>query len=167
MVALIIAFLQSKLGPPVFMIIGAAAALGWGMYYMESQAYDRLLTESATKLEEQKGQTRIAVAANETLVIANTTLKDQAESDKINKAIDEYKMSVLIKERNDANKKYDSYRSRMAGVMDKKGSLIARRANSATRMLVVGIEASTCRTCGGESRNSKDSPPTKPAPTAN
>lgn len=165
--AIIGQFLGSKLGPPMFLVIGAVAALGWGLWYMGDQAYDRLLTESATKLAEQKGETRKAVDANVTLATANKELTDQSIQNKANRKIEEYKKAILIKERDDANKKYDSYRSRMAGVMDKKGSLIARRANAATRMLVGGLEAATCRTCGEGGANTQDSPTTEPAPTAN
>ncbi len=153
-------FLSSKVGPPLFLVIGAVAALGWGMWYMEDKAHG----DTKITLGEQKGQTQKAVEANEALALANRELQVQREKDKVNSESEAREMAALRKENNEVNEKYDAMRSRMAGVMSAKGSLIARRANRATGLLVTRLEDGTCRAgCGGDEDTEGDTPTGEPA----
>lgn len=153
-------FLSSKVGPPLFLVIGAVAALGWGMWYMEDKAHNRTLVT----LGQQRGETDKAVEANQALVLANQELQVQRAKDAVNRDSEAREMAALRKENNEVNKKYDAMRSRMAGVMSAKGSLIARRANRATGLLVTRLQDGTCRAgCGGDEDTEDNAATGKPS----
>ena len=158
-------FLSSKVGPPLFLVIGATAALGWGLWYMEDKAHKQTIYDAATRIAEQKAQTDKAVKANEALQVTVDTLEDQAVKNTVNRAIEVQEFARMRKELDQTNAKYDSMRSRLAPAMAKKGSLIARLANRATGVLLDGLEARTCRAgCGGD-ENTEDSPGADDSPT--
>jgi len=159
-------FLSSKVGPPLFLVIGATAALGWGLWYMEDAAHMRTINEAATKLAEQKEQTNKAVLANETLQTTVNDLEDAARTNEINVAIERQQFALMRKQLDETNAKYDSMRSRLAPAMARKGSLIARLANRATGVLLDRLEARTCRAgCGGDEDNQDQAEPDEPPPS--
>lgn len=152
-IAFITSFLSSKLGPPMFIVIGAIGAAGWIAFYFQYNAFNDLQIESATKLEAQKGETRKAVDANESLVTANNLLTQQRAEDAVNLAASNRQSALSLKERDEANDKYDAMRSKMAGAMSGRGSHVARLANRATKLLLDGLETATCRAGCDESGN--------------
>lgn len=163
--AFITSFLSSKLGPPVFMVIGAVAALGWGLWYMEDQAHNQTMIDASAAITKANGEIEKAASANDSLKLANNELEKAAIQNQVNQKIEQYEKAMLIKERDYANAKYDSYRARMSNVMDKKGSLISRMANNATNSLILQLEAATCRAgCDTEGNNEDSAEPSADTP---
>ena len=147
-------FGSSKTG--IMFVIGAVAAIGWGMYYMTDKAYDALLVDSAQKIERAEQNTRTVEGV---LKVTNASL-DQLRLDRL----EDYKAKIQQdaeraqdrKELADLQNKLNSYRKRWANVANKKPELLARIINRATRKRVREIQATTCRTNCNTDENSSN-----------
>lgn len=139
-------FLSSSLGPPVFMLIGAVSAGASFMAYFYHGEYYELYADSKVKIERAETNTRTVEKALETTKKSLADLQLQRQRDEINRQADLEQTAKLRVERDKANAKYDSYRKRLPGVMAKKGTLIARRANKSTRLLLDKFKVTSCRT---------------------
>lgn len=126
--------------------VGAAAAIGWGMWYMTDQAHQRLLVESAEKLERSEANNTKLRAALDT---SNGTI-EQMRAD----ALENYKQKLrddaeadrLRNELATAQSQINKYKEGWTNAATKRPGLLSRLANRATRQRVQRIEAATCRT---------------------
>ncbi|MBL4752029.1 MAG: hypothetical protein JKY52_00305 [Flavobacteriales bacterium] len=147
-------FGSSKTG--IMFVIGAVAAIGWGMYYMTDKAYDALLVDSAKKIERAEQNTRTV----EGVLKATNASLDQLRLDRL----EDYKLKIQQdveraqdrKELADLQNKLNSYRKRWANVANKKPELLARIINRATRKRVREIQAATCRANCNPDENSSN-----------
>lgn len=159
MLAVITAFLSSTLGPPVFIAIGALSAGASFVAYFYHGEYYELYADSKVKIERAEAGTAQAVKALETTKKSLADLTLQRERDGINNKANLEQTAKLRIERDKTNAKYDNYRKRLPGIMAKKGTLIARRANKSTRLLLDKFKVTSCRTgCGTRTVNSNSTP---------
>lgn len=136
------------LSPAMPYLLGGAIVAGLvlsGMLYFKGRQYDRLLAESAGKIERAESNARqMEQVAKDQQAEISRLLTAQAEQ----KARDEQRarqIALAQKSLDEERRKNDSYRSRWAKVANEKPGLLANRINRAADERMRRIAAATCR----------------------
>lgn len=143
--ALIGQFLGSKLGPPMFLVIGAAAALGWGLWYMEAKAHDQTIKNNATQIATLEGSVKALDQALIDQKKSYAALVQEQQAQRLARVKLDFEYAAITKERDEAVNKLQSYRSRWSNVANKKPELLSRIINRATNKRVHSFNSGTCR----------------------
>lgn len=138
--------------------LGAIAAVGWAMWYFSDQAYDKLLVDSAKKIERAQENVVKAESALKATNDALAALKQQNLEDYKMRFEQDMIYAADRKELQQLREKLNSYEERWANVATKKPELVARIVNRAWLKRMRKIETATCRTDCGTNKNTESGP---------
>lgn len=144
-------FLGSKIGPAFFLVVGVAGAMGWALaYHLDNQNEQLLLDKGLLK-----GQVDGLADDLDAERLVSSSLVDQRNKDAIASARLRWEFDLVEKEKDEANAKITSYRSRWTMGAHKKPGLMSRLINRATDKRVQSFYDRTCRADCDQNGNSE------------